>query len=282
MNNIITQEQFYASVKLVDTKDLFSNETLDILKSKNKAVIYEIDGKEKVVNFCSDTYGLIKNKEIFPVLEEEIKKYFDFEAKYHMYNDATFYVDYVLRSAELDVRTTENSDFLQPNVRIFHSYNGRASFSLKFGFLRLICTNGLWGFKFEENKIYNKHSVNLVGNFVQHSVSEIRSFAENHFELTKKYEELNNNGLTYSPELIIGNIIEKTNFPTRQYDAVVERFNFEAQTLPKTEWLLYNAFNYHLNHSEEFTTDALHRMRLDESIFDLIHSKNYLKLVENE
>ena len=87
-------------------------------------------------------------------------------------------------------------------------------------------------------------------------------------EHTEVYKELADQEVR-NPELRVEEIIEETSFPTTLHEDVLYRLNEEKEQLrlPEfTDWLVYNAFNYQLNHNEELKAKESKREKMDQEV----------------
>ena len=73
-------------------------------------------------------------------------------------------------------------------------------------------------------------------------------------------------------EELITEVIENTKFPTRQGESVLERINEEHSQLggSMNRWLVYNGFNYQLNHNTDIGTADHKKDRIDEQVLDYL------------
>ena len=271
--NFTNQKSFYRPAEIVDTISLFpesANMTVD--RNKEKSVIVHLeDGSKKIVNICSPSYALIHNKDIFPMIEKKIGESFEFDAKYKMCNDAVFYVDYELKNINYSVG--DEKDKIIPMVRVFHSYNGYIRFHVEFGYKRLICSNGLYGYKFSD-KFIMKHSHGNINAIINSCNVSVKRFVEQAEQFKSRYDILSQKEVT-SPLERIEMVALSTNFPQKQVESVISKYEEESKIFPTTDWLIYNSFNYQLNHNENFTTDIITRTKLDKQIFNVIEKGIY-------
>lgn len=265
-------KEFYSPVKLVDTTEILSNAEMNLMPYNSKAVVVSPpEGGEKVVSFCSDTYGLVKNEEIFPEIEKLLGEQFTFSKKYRHWNFAKFYVDYEIQGKETYIGNAKFADEVRPTIRIMHSYNGQLRYSAVMGFRRQICSNGLWGYVYETDFIL-KHTTNNLQNIFQKTMEGVVNFIDKVEDFKLKYELLTERNVINLEERV-DQVLEKVKiFPKRQRELVIERAHQEHNTngLPINDWLIYNAFNYQLNHNEAIKSQDDQKMLLDRKIFEVI------------
>jgi hypothetical protein len=87
-------------------------------------------------------------------------------------------------------------------------------------------------------------------------------------ELEKSYNRLYEQKLNNIQERV-EQIAVDVNFPSRQVEEVVNRIEIEQKqnNLPLTDWLVYNGFNYQLNHNEKINMPEELKMELDGKVF---------------
>ena len=220
-----------------------------------------------LVNTCSKNYGLVLIENILTPLEAELDRNFKYKASYRHSEDLTkFYIDYTFEAPEgvkLDV-----GDII-PKIRIVHSYSGDLKFSVEFGFYRLICSNGMTVPGKTVNKLNTKHVKHGLAETIQAALEGIEWFVDNAGSFVKKYNELAHKPCAdFSDRL--DKVVAATGYPK---GLKVEAANRAAKEIregvAKTDWLVYNALNYPLNHNyTTFNMQEYNRMALDEKVMD--------------
>lgn len=272
-------KEIYSPVKLVDTVDILSNTDALLMPYNNKAVVVtKPDGKDMVVNFCSDIYGLIPNTEIFPKIEEMLGQHFSYKASYKHWNFSKFYVDYEITGKETYIGKARFADEVRPMIRIMHSYNGQLRYRAAMGFRRQVCINGLWGYVNDVDFVLKHTTENLV-EILEKTIEGVVGFIDKVEEFKMNYELLTNVKVNLVEERV-DQILEKVPlFPKRQRGEVINRINHEhSQGLPLTDWLIYNGFNFQLNHNENIKSQDDQKMVLDRKIFEVIAKTEQPKL----
>jgi len=272
---------FYALAEKIETKSLFKNDSVILPNRSEYAIKVKTDEGEKIVNFCSKNYQLVKNNEIFPRIEDTLSRHFIFQKKYRHVNHSIFWADYAIEGSDFTVGNSR--DVVKPVIRILHSYDGSVSFRAKMGFYRQICSNGLWGYKYDTD-INLKHSIGNFDKIMNDTIKGLDDFIKNAKNYIGSFDELAKHRIP-DPERYIELLVNSTRFPSRQMQAVIERAYTEQQThdLEMSKWLIYNAFNYQLNHNKDFTNDELYRMQIDAQLLQLtlngVEKENKLVLV---
>lgn len=282
----MSQEQiikdFYSPVRLVDTTEILSNANTALMPYNTKAVVVTTpEGNDKVVSFCSDIYGLVKNEEIFPEIENLLGEQFKFTKNYRHWNHAKFYVDYEIVGKETYIGQAKFADEVKPVIRIMHSYNGQLRYQAVMGFKRQICSNGLWGYTYETDFIL-KHTKENLKNIFERTMEGVVNFIDKVEDFKMNYELLTERKVTNVEERV-DQVLELVRlFPKRQREMVIERAHHEMSVngLPQTDWLIYNAFNYQLNHNEAIKSQDDQRMVVDRKVFDAIFENELTSLIK--
>lgn len=133
----------YQKVKKVNLKKIFPKNwekkypNYQFPKGNDHAIV---DSKGNVLNFCSSSYNLRHNSTLHKPLEDLMKKNkIEFDQKIQIVNGVKFYVDYILKEK---VESHKINDIV-PKFTILNSYDGTLKTTIKFGFHRMICSNGL-------------------------------------------------------------------------------------------------------------------------------------------
>lgn len=241
---------------------------------------------DRVINVHGNTYRLLPMSNILSELENTLFKDFKVTPHYKTLQD-TFHVRYVIEN-ENTHKTINNNDIIKPTIELFHSYNGKQSFSLRFGIYRLICSNGLViGLK-DTISTYKHKNTNSVGEFFKNSLKGYNKFLDSFEKQKKVYELLSEKEIkidTYSLQKNIDKITKNTLFPTKAknikngngeiLDTII-RESKELNTKPNA-WLLYNSLNYELNHNKNYTMLPEKIQNIDKAIVN-----NTLKLFTNK
>jgi hypothetical protein len=228
-------------------------------------------GEKRIVNYCSEDYHLVRNEEILPPLIEEVSRFYDIETNCIMRGYSRFYIDIILKNQEL---VMDKNDKVYAKIRVANSYDGSRKYNFAMGFWRQICKNGLMGFT-NWDSVNRMHTPGLeeLTNFskVMEMVSLFLAEAEDHFD---KYRELHGQSVR-NPLLRIEEIAEETDFPVSMVEEVTARLEEEKKTLNTsevTDWLIYNAFNYQLNHNEEYKAKEERKAKIDSQVFNYLLS----------
>lgn len=254
-----TKENLCFDVEMVST----SKELKMASMSDNcKTIIGHPNGKKTLINTVSDRYRLTPVSEHLTHVEAAIQECFGskFQARYNMVNFSKFYVDYIL-----DEKLSFQVDDLHPRLRLQHSYNGKLKTSVEIGIYRVICKNGATTLERIEGAISFKNTTgnyNSLKSFVCDSLEKL-----NKSKTLKVYEVLADRVvLDYTDRIL--EVAAASKFPKKQIELVNEKLVEEADLLnvKPNDWLIYNAFNYQLNHNEEILAHDEFKFSIDNSI----------------
>lgn len=235
-------------------------------KEYSKVVVGTIDGQEWDLNYCSDVYTLIPNADVFPNVERILnEKNIGYSVEYRVIDNVRFYADYNITDTNLGYRIEGTNDVIQPLIRVQHSYNGLTKYQIKFGYFRLICTNGLT-IPVEEMKEFNlcitgKHTESIKHSFLELEKMIVKFGDEAHTitnAITSKYQKLANKKVIDTKKRVIEILegtqiamIDNSKFNTLNdiTARIIEEINnpqlgYNGQC---NDWLIYNGINQYLN-----------------------------------
>ena len=250
--------------------------------SRHDHAIVDKDGN--ILSFCSDNYNLRTNSSLFEPLENQMKsEKIPFDRKVVIRDGTRFYVDYIIGDR---VKGPSVNDIL-PKFSVWNSYDGTLRTVLKFGFYRVVCSNGLTVPHGKTVDVYKKHyKASKVADGIDISamdsariVEPFREFLNSTKEYLGIYENLNN--VEADVKKII-DICEKLKFSKAIAETAVQRFNLETSQdraltyvnengelvthdgSPQTLYTAYNAINYAIynNNPKEYPEVKLKRDEL--------------------
>lgn len=288
MENIeMTTETVEMEEEVVEVKKGLQEATLDeilfpvvITETKMKSnseysrqVVGRIDGENFLLNVCSPRYELVRNKNIFPKIEEVLRTNgIEFGVTYKHINNVRFYADYVITDERFEHTITGTDDKIQPKLMVQHSYNGLTKYKIAFGYFRLVCSNGLV-IPVEEMEEYNlsivgKHTASINNSFIQLD-EMLKYFVDNGeqvvLDTTLKFEALAENVYTGGTAILdVKERIEEvlkaskiTALDTKGFNTVNSIFNGIVDELKEPEmsayenemndWLIYNGINRYIH-----------------------------------
>jgi len=234
-------------------------------------VVEKLDGKQKIVQYCSEDYHLLENSFIIPKFEEEFSKFFNFERKDRIRDYSKFYIDFILKDKKFGVM---EKDDIFPKVRVINSYDSSMRFKYQVGFHRLVCTNGLSIpiDDFKELKFLHTPALGKEESF-EEVMKMTSEFLAESSDIAEIYYELSDTKVK-NWEYRLEEVIEETDFPVTLFDEA--KFILEkelSQLKPKNgvnDWLVYNSLNYILNHSDSFMAKQDKKDKIDQEILSYL------------
>jgi len=229
-------------------------------------VVTKPDGIKRVVQYCSDLYYLVPNAVIVPAFEQEISRFFKVDKKIRVQRWARFFIDFILRDKTLIINP---KDAIFPRITVINSYDGSIRYHFQMGFFRQICSNGLTVSVGDTKEIVSMHTPKLGKETSFEAVLGMTSeFLAESSEISETYRELQDQPVS-DWMMRIEEVVEETMFPISLQEDVVERMEKELIQMPgikPNDWLVYNAFNYQLNHNEELKAKESKKDEMDQEV----------------
>ena len=236
------------------------------------AIIIKLpDNKRRIVQFCSELYHLLPNRDIVPIFETELSKYYQIETSVKMDRWARFYIDFLLKDKLINI---QDGDPIFPRVRLANSYDGSVRFHYELGFFRLLCTNGMTVPVGDSvRKIVSMHTPKLGEETSFEKVFQLTSeFVAERLNISEIYVELQNQPVR-DIHSRVEEIIDNTSFPIKLHEDVLSRVEQEVAALPgikPNDWLVYGGFNYQLNHGDDFKAKEAKKNDIDLEVLDYL------------
>lgn len=273
-----TLNQILFPVSNVSVSDYFG---VNAIKSAEKAIIGNINGKDTLIQTCSNRYELVPNEKIFLPIENKLAGAgLNYSATYSMVNNSIFKAKYVVN--DIYVSIGNEKIFLQ--IYVTHSYNGLVKYKLMMGFFRLVCTNGLVipakGTENQSLSITGKHTASIIESIDQLNCL-IDQFTDNTDIYVSYYDRMISKKFDGSNlDAIIETTFQKTGIKKghgeSNFNAVINVVRKEL-TLRKLHtdynaFLVYNAINegYVYNNNLNKITDPL-RLELDQKVVNYLY-----------
>lgn len=257
-------EALYAPVKKVELSTIFPGKSFP--RSNDHAIL---DQHGNFLSFCSSSYNLRENSTLYKPVEDLMRENkIPFDRKINVIEGTKFYVDYIIRDR---VKSLTVNDIL-PKFSIWNSYDGTLKTTMKFGFYRVVCSNGLTrphGNTFNISKKHRKAigvedglDLSLVNN--HNILDSVKVFLNDVKEDMEVYERMNHVQADVNKIL---SVADKLKFSKNLLDKAVERFALETSTnssltyvnengelvkhdgSPATLYTVYNALNYAIYNS---------------------------------
>lgn len=275
-NSLITAKEFFSPVRKIETQEILGD-NYSVLPNNSHAIVVNTNSGDKIVNFCSKVYGLVENEKIFPEIESRLSENYTFKKTYRHRDYSKFYADYLLEGRDTIIGHAKFDDKIQPLIRIMHSYNGTMKYSAVMGFRREICSNGLWGHVFE-TQIDLRHSEGNLSKIFEGTIKGVDAFIEKSQEFKLIYEVLAERNIVNLEQRVDEVLNAVKLFPKRQKEEVIHRVKIEQSNngLPLTDWLIYNAFNFQLNHNDVIKQHEDVKMLTDQQVFNFMYKNEPL------
>lgn len=259
MQNSETLKKLFAPVSKVELGSILPGKKFP--RANDHAIL---DEHGNILSFCSSTYNLRENETLYKPLEKMMKEQkIPFDRKISIVDGTKFYVDYIIRDR---IKSLTVNDIL-PKFSVWNSYDGTLKTTLKFGFYRVVCSNGLTRPVGNTVNISKKHrkaaaaedgmdlsiaSNSEIINSVQLFLSEVKQDMAVYEQMNQVKADVNK----------ILKVSEKLKFSKNILETAVERFNMETSTKgsltyvnengelvthegsPQTLYTVYNALNY--------------------------------------
>ena len=233
-------------------------------------VVTKPDGIKRVVQYCSELYYLVPNESIIPVFETEMSRFFNVEKKIKMDKWARFFIDFILKDKAVIMNPV---DTVFPRIQLINSYDGSIRYHFLVGYYRLVCSNGLIVPAGFVKQIVSMHTPKLGDETSFENVLQMTSeFLAETSDITEIYRELQDQSVR-DWMLRIEEVVEETSFPISLQEDVIDRMGIELATNTKAkpnDWLIYNSFNYQLNHNEGLKAKHSKKNGMDQEVFEYL------------
>lgn len=233
-------------------------------------IVTKPDGVKRVVQYCSELYYLVPNQEVIPAFESEISRFFKVEKKIRFNRWARFFIDFILMEKTTIMAA---QDAVSPRIRLVNSYDGSIRYHFQAGFWRLICSNGLMVPQGQMKEFKSMHTPKLGDETSFEAVMQMTSeFMAEASDIVEVYRELQDQPVS-DWMMRIEEITEETTFPISLKENVTDRMGTELDMFPGTDpndWLVYNAFNYQLNHNEELKAKQNKKDAMDQEVLEYL------------
>jgi hypothetical protein len=237
----------------------------------SSAIVVDLPtGGMKVVNNNSADYQLIRNSAILNPLIAGLSDIGPITVKGQSWKDAVFSMQVVVGKL-LQPNGKAVKDSLHPELQILNSYNGKIRCSIRMGMFRVVCENGLSvPEEFMQWAEFSHTPMNEEDLAVAKILKHFEAFLGISDQVAGVYDDLK-----FMPVVNLENrvdeVIENTKFPVKLKEDVMDRIMFErAQGFKSTDWLVFNGFNYQLNHHEDLNWDPAKKVKTDHAILSFL------------
>ncbi len=262
---VIIPEVLMRPAYKVGVQDLIPGYTTNSYNS-HRVIVDLPEGEKRVVNDCSADYQLIRNSAILNPIIAGLKDVGPVTVKGLSWKDAVFSMQVIVGKL-LQPNGKAVKDSLYPELQILNSYNGKIRCSIRMGMFRVICENGAAiPEDFGQYAEFSHTPMNEEDLAVNKILKHFEAFLGIADKVAGVYDDLK-----FMPVMNLENrvdeVIENTKFPAKLKDDVMDRITFErAQGYKSTDWLVFNGFNFQLNHQEELAWDPAKKVKVDRDI----------------
>lgn len=238
-------------VKKVELPEVLNDPGITTMSGISNAVIVN---DKHIVNFCSEDYYLRTNRSILQDMGEILHgEKLPFSFKAHRFKSNRFKMEFILKDLTMDLGSSRVGDPVSISLSILNSYDGTVGFSIEISITRLVCSNGMVTPK-PVMTLKKTHTGQML-KFIEISPDEIRSgiqLAKELFDESVQYYYDLMDFKVRNLDTLVDSVIEETKFPASLKEVVQQRIATEQEMgYELSHWLVYNGFNYALNHGNE-------------------------------
>lgn len=287
---------------LIETVDTVSAQDKELFKKVRKVHLSEllpnfnfptgieyavVDENNNILNYCTEDYSLVRNSAIFQPIEKKLQAAgVDYKRQLSVVTNSRFYVTYLLKGNK-----EKALGQLYPKLTITNSYDSSAKFNYEFGWMRLVCLNGLTRPHGETITKLLKHG-GLTEADMLFLIRDIMEHTEEFVNQSKKdlntFERLNSKKVT---KKLIQEVVKQAGLTDKIATAAEARFALEtgessseftyvdldgnlkpAEKADKSLFTLYNAINhaiYNTNAKEPLEEKA----KKDSKLLSLVEAR---------
>lgn len=268
----VTKKSLFFPVRKMKTVDTFLNADMEMNSSRIATAIVATkeDGKDKLVNFVSNSYSLVPIKDILTPFEKVLKaEGVKYKATYRHWDYSRFYVDYVIEGKGAKIGKKKN-DELQQRISIRHSYDGWMKFSITHGVYREICSNGMMGWA-TESEFSGKHTASLTAEKIEAmTLSMVENLDETFKNVIEPFIVLADRAVPKWADRLEEVLNAVSGTPKKMVDDIQQTIMKEAKELkvPVSDWLIFNGINFQLNHNKDLNNRAEDREKVDANVLN--------------
>lgn len=240
-------EKLFFPVKKVLGKDLLPG--YGFAKRHSHYIVGETPDGPMILNACSPGYGLVTNEQRIRPIIDALGAEWDIETKVRTQDYSRFFVDFKFLDQGMQIAM----DKMLPVITLQNSYNGTLKFGINAGLERVVCLNGLTVPVAGEEKLGINFRHTLAAEeeeSVEETTEFVREFIAGLKEITSIYTPMTKRKLSKDVAFnLLDEIIEEKYLTKPLGEIAVQRLEEEINMgLPISQWLVYNAGNFALNH----------------------------------
>lgn len=227
----------------------------------------------KVLHMAGSKYQLVTNEQLIMPIYDKLQTMFGqsgFTVQCKNEDDRRFSAQFVLTDKVIQV--TEK-DALNAMIEVQNSYDGSLQHSIALSYYRQVCTNGMMAWK-KDTQIAQRHDKDFL-----FSLDKILARLDALDVQLQEFRKLTDRRITSKEmEQIMEKLKEFKNhdaFPKKIIQEVPLKVHQEAEALntPPNAWLLYNGFNYFLNHDQRIGLGMDSLERIDRNVLKVIQQE---------
>lgn len=227
----------------------------------------------KVLHMAGSKYNLVTNEQLIIPIYDKLKTMFGtsgFTVQCKNEDDRRFSAQFILTDKVIQIA---EKDALNAMIEVQNSYDGSLQHSMALSYFRQVCTNGMMAWK-KDTQIAQRHDKDFHFN-----LDKILARLDALDVQLQEFRRLTERTVTSKEmEQIMDKLKEFKNhdaFPKKIIQEVPLKVHQEAEALntAPNAWLLYNGFNYFLNHDERIGLGMDSIERID---------RNVLKVIQHE
>jgi hypothetical protein len=234
----------------------------------------------KTIDFVGSQYKLTDNESVvMPIYDRLVTIFGESGFKTQCWNedDRRFGVQFILHDKTIAVA---QKDLVNCMIEIQNSYDGTLKRGISLSYYRQICSNGLMGWKKDEEE-KQKHVSDDVP-----SLDKILKRLDNLSYQLQQFRRLQERVVTAREiEDLKEKLKEQTafNFPKKLIDVAIDYIGTEADLAhsQRTAWIVYNSFNRILNHDDRVGLAMDKIEKIDKNIINTISKELHMDLVLN-
>jgi hypothetical protein len=224
----------------------------------------------KILHMAGSKYQLVTNEQLIMPIYTKIKSMFGetgFTVRCWNEDDRRFSAQFILTDKIIKV---SNKDILKAMIEVQNSYDGSLQHSMALSYFRQVCSNGMMAWR-KDSEITQRHdkdfSINLNKILARLDAMDVQ---------LQGFRKLTDRQITSKEmEQILEKLKEFKNhdaFPKKIIQEVPLKVYQEAESfsMKPNAWLLYNGFNYFLNHDQRIGLGMDSKERIDRNVLSVI------------
>ena len=253
MRSIKEKDLYHPVQKVLTSTVLDPAVAYTITSDMRHVIITHVKGEPKILTFVSDYYNLVKNEDVFPVLEKEFHYVFgDIETRCVVDDHARFFVDYIL----LDKGFKKEHDLVYPSVRISNSYDTGVPFAMSGNCFRVEGSTVVQVVDDTTRKPFYHKFKHTDRNDAKWFVARTKEFLDQYEKMLIQIERLKRFEVHPSRIMLAFEVLKKgTEFPAKSFPRAHEIVLRQAKLLYGNSvnmYLIYHGLAYILNHDHGF------------------------------